>query len=211
MMAMAVASVQRPFAASATRASAPRARVLVLAQAKPQAAAKEVAVAKPALLTVAANVLLSLPAHAEAGKIFDFNFTLPVMMGEFLLLMVFLDKFWFGPVGAVLDERDKSLRGKLALVKDNGAEVAKLQAEAEKLIADARSAAQKQVAEAKAVVSAECAKELAEAKAKVDAELSKALATLEAEKEAAMKGLDAQVEKLSADILGRVLPEGVRV
>lgn len=31
---------------------------------------REVAVAKPALLTVAANVLLSLPAHAEAGKIF---------------------------------------------------------------------------------------------------------------------------------------------
>ncbi len=43
--------------------------------------------------------------------------------------------------------------------------MAKLQAEAEKLIADARAAAQKQVAEAKALVSAECAKELAEAKA----------------------------------------------
>lgn len=45
------------------------------------------------------------------------------MMGEFLLLMVFLDKFWFGPVGKVLDERDQSLRGKLAMVKDNGSEV----------------------------------------------------------------------------------------
>jgi len=45
----------------------------------------------------------------------------------------------------------------------------------------------------------------------VDAELSRALSALEAEKDAAMKGLDAQVEKLSADILGRVLPEGVKV
>ena len=44
------------------------------------------------------------------------------MMGEFLLLMVFLDKAWFGPVGAALDARDKELRGKLALVKDNGSE-----------------------------------------------------------------------------------------
>lgn len=44
-------------------------------------------------------------------------------------------------------------------------QVAKLQAEAERLISEARAAAQKQVAEAKAVVSAECAKELAEAKA----------------------------------------------
>ncbi len=44
-------------------------------------------------------------------------------------------------------------------------QVAKLQAEAERLIGEARAAAQKQVSEAKAVVSAECAKELAEAKA----------------------------------------------
>ena len=62
----------------------------------------------------------SVPVPAPLA---DFNATLPVMMGEFLLLMVFLDKFWFGPVGKVLDERDSSLRGKLALVKDNGAEV----------------------------------------------------------------------------------------
>ena len=133
------------------------------------------------------------------------------MMGEFLLLMVFLDKFWFGPVGAALDARDSALRGKLATVKDNGGAVAKLQAEAEALMAEARSAAQKQIGDAKAAVSAECAKELAEAKAKVDAELSRALAALESEKAVAMKGLDSQVAKLSADILGRVLPEGVRV
>lgn len=57
-----------------------------------------------------ANVLLALPAHAEAGKIFDFNLTLPIMVGQFLLLMVFLDKFWFGPVGKVLDERDAKIR-----------------------------------------------------------------------------------------------------
>lgn len=210
MLALAAQQQARPFVAS-SRAAARRA-VVVQAVQKPAAAAKELpAVLKPAALTAAANFVLSLPAHAEAGKIFDFNLTLPIMMGEFLLLMVFLDKFWFGPVGAVLDARDKELRGKLALVKDNGSEVAKLQAEAEKIISEARAAAQKQVADAKAVVSAECAKELAEAKAKVDAELARALSTLESEKEAAMKSLDAQVEKLSANILSRVLPEGVKV
>jgi F-type H+-transporting ATPase subunit b len=203
-------AAQRAFVAA--RPAARRVVVCSAQQKAPLALPKVLpAAVKPALLTAASNLLLALPSHAEAGKIFDFNATLPVMMGEFLLLMVFLDKFWFGPVGRVLDERDKELRGKLALVKDNGSEVAKLQAEAERLIGEARAAAQKQVSEAKAVVSAECAKELAEAKAKVDAELSRALATLESEKEAAMKTLDAQVEKLSADILGRVLPEGVRV
>lgn len=68
-----------------------------------------------------------MPAHAEAGKIFDFNLTLPIMAGEFLLLMVFLDKSWFSPVGQLLDERDKQLREKLAVVKDNSGEVNKLQ------------------------------------------------------------------------------------
>jgi hypothetical protein len=48
-----------------------------------------------------ANVIMAMPAAAEAGKLFDFNLTLPIMAGEILLLMVFLDKFWFGPVGKV--------------------------------------------------------------------------------------------------------------
>jgi F-type H+-transporting ATPase subunit b len=166
---------------------------------------------KPAAITVLSNVLMSLPAHAEAGKIFDFNLTMPIMAGQFLLLMVFLEKSWFTPVGKLLDERDGSLREKLAIVKDNSGAVSELQSQAEKVLAEARAAAQKQVVDAKTVVSNEAAKELAAAKAKVDAELSRALASLEAEKDAAMKGLDSQVTKLSAEILTRVLPEGVRV
>ena len=72
---------------------------------------------QPALAAAAANILTALPAHAEVGKIFDFGLTLPIMTTEFLLLMVFLDKFWFTPVGKNLDERDKYLREKLAGVK----------------------------------------------------------------------------------------------
>lgn len=33
---------------------------------------------------------MALPAAAEPGKIFDFNLTLPIMVTEFLLLMVCL-------------------------------------------------------------------------------------------------------------------------
>ena len=169
------------------------------------------ALLKPAALTVLSNAVLALGAHAEAGKIFDFNLTLPVMASQFLLLMVFLEKTWFTPVGDLLDKRDGELRSKLAIVKDNSGAVKSLQDEAEGVLAAARKAAQAQVAEAKATVYAEAAKELAAAKAKVDAELASALASLEAEKDAALKGLDAQVAKLSADILSRVLPEGVRL
>ena len=72
---------------------------------------------RPAALVAISNFLMALPAHAEAGKIFDFNLTLPIMAGQFLLLMVFLDKFWFGPVGKVLDERDGYIREQLQKFK----------------------------------------------------------------------------------------------
>jgi F-type H+-transporting ATPase subunit b len=46
---------------------------------------------------------------------------------------------------------------------------------------------------------------------KIDKELATAIAALDKEKEAALKDLDAQVDKLSAQILARVLPEGVKL
>lgn len=44
--------------------------------------------AKPVSLTTLSSLALALPAYAEAGKLFDFNLTLPVMAVQFLLLMV---------------------------------------------------------------------------------------------------------------------------
>merc|ERR1711963_1266359 len=73
---------------------------------------------------------------AEAGKIFDFNATLPAQIFQFLALMFFLDKSWFGPVGKLLDERDEKIKSKLASVTSNSDEVEKLRKEAEKLLAD---------------------------------------------------------------------------
>ena len=71
------------------------------------------------------NLLLAAPAFAEAGKIFDFNLTLPLMAGQFLVLMVVLDKLVYTPVGKVLDDRDAQLRSKLEAVKDNSSDLAK--------------------------------------------------------------------------------------
>lgn len=166
---------------------------------------------KPAALAAVANALAVLPAHAEAGKIFDFNLTLPIMTVQFLLLMVFLDKTWFTPVGKALDDRDASLRAKLGSVKDNSGDVKKLQDEAEKVLREARQEAQAMIKEAKTKTQEEQGKKLAETKAKIDKELESALATLEKEKEEALKDLDAQVGKLSGEILARVLPEGVKL
>ena len=120
---------------------------------------------KPVALAALANALAVLPAHAEAGKIFDFNLTLPIMTVQFLLLMVFLDKTWFTPVGKALDDRDASLRSKLGSVKDNSGDLKKLQDEAEKVLREARQEAQALIKEAKSKTQEEQGKKLAETKA----------------------------------------------
>ena len=111
------------------------------------------------------NTLAVLPAHADAGKIFDFNLTLPIMTAQFLLLMVFLEKTWFTPVGKALDDRDALLRSKLGSVKDNSGDLKKLQDEAEKVLREARQEAQALIKEAKSKTQDEQGKKLAETKA----------------------------------------------
>ncbi len=80
---------------------------------------------RPAVAAAVGNALLAAPALAEPGKIFDFNLTLPLMAGQFLILMVILDKLVYSPVGKVLDDRDAQLRTKLEAVKDNSSDLLK--------------------------------------------------------------------------------------
>eukprot|EP00878_Enallax_costatus_P012937 GHUV01013510.1.p1 GENE.GHUV01013510.1~~GHUV01013510.1.p1 ORF type:complete len:224 (+),score=77.82 GHUV01013510.1:43-672(+) len=169
------------------------------------------AVVKPAIATAVANIIMAMPAAAEAGKLFDFNLTLPIMAGEILLLMVFLDKFWFGPVGKVLDERDALLRNQLGSVKDGSSELSALTAEAEKLIKDARSEVSAMVNSKKSEKQAELDKIYNDAKQKVTRETESAIAAMEKESEGLLKSLDTQAEKISSEVLKRVLPEGVKV
>eukprot|EP01023_Acetabularia_acetabulum_P019743 TRINITY_DN200_c0_g1_i1.p1 TRINITY_DN200_c0_g1~~TRINITY_DN200_c0_g1_i1.p1 ORF type:complete len:225 (-),score=67.04 TRINITY_DN200_c0_g1_i1:753-1394(-) len=213
-MSVFAASPKLPFAARKQLVIQRASSVVVRAQAPKTQERKNVDLScavKPAVVAAVTNVLLSMPAHAEAGKLFDFNLTLPVMAGQFILLMIWLDKFWFGPVGKVLDERDELIRSKLASVKDNSEGLRELQEEAEKVLKDARAEVQAKIADAKAKVQAEQAEKLAAAKDKVDKELEVALAQLDKERDLAMANLEQQVEKLSAQILKRVLPADVKV
>lgn len=199
--------------ASAARTAQPTraVRMVVRASSQKQLPAIVKPVAKPIVSAIVANALMALPAAAEAGKLFDFNLTLPIMAGELLLLMVFLDKFWFGPVGKVLDERDALLRSQLGSVKDGSSELAKLTAEAEQLIKEARAEVSAMVNKQKNEKQSELDKIYAEAKLKVTKETEAAIAVMEKESEGLLKSLDAQAEKISGEVLKRVLPEGVKI
>merc|ERR1712224_512590 len=109
----------------------------------------------------------TMPAQAS-GKVFDFNATLPAMAAQFLLLMVFLDKTWFGPVGKVLDERDSKIRARLSSVKTGDDDLENLAKEAESILKVARSEAQTKIADAKGLAAEKAAADLAAEKSKLD-------------------------------------------
>merc|ERR1711988_1753962 len=165
---------------------------------------KLVSYAKPIILS---NIITTLPAHAE-GKVFDFNATLPAMAAQFLLLMLFLEKTWFGPVGKVLDERDAKIRARLSSVKTGDDDLESLAIEAEKLLKDARAESQAKIAEAKSVAAEKAAVDLAAEKAKIDAEFERSLTDIEAEKNTAQANIDKQVADLSDYVLKAILPTG---
>merc|ERR1711904_439290 len=134
---------------------------------------------------LALNLLSTSPVFAEAGKIFDFNATLPIMAAQFIALMVFLDKNWFSPVGKVLDQRNKKVRILLCSFNDGREELIALQTEAENILKDARAEAKAKISEAKANSAEKAEAKLATQKAKLNDELAGAIRKLETEKDAA--------------------------
>merc|ERR1711920_1056733 len=141
---------------------------------------------------LAFNLFSTSPAFAEAGKIFDFNATLPIMAAQFIALMIFLDKNWFFPVGKVLDQRNEKVRTLLCSFNDGSEELIVLQIEAETILKDARTEAKAKISESKINSTKKAEAKLVIQKAKLNDELTKAIKKLETEKDAAQKELDMQ-------------------
>lgn len=169
------------------------------------------AMAKPAVLAAVANAIMAMPASATVGKLFDFNLTLPAMVAEFLLLMVCLEKFWFTPVGKVLDDRDALIREKLGAVKGDSGGVETLILEAENVLKAARMDVSKSINQQKADKQSELDKLYSTAKDMVNKETDAAMANLDKESAGVLQKLDAQVDKIGNEVLRRVLPAGVKV
>merc|ERR1712224_650694 len=158
-----------------------------------------------------ANILIALPAHSEAGKIFDFNATLPIMAVQFLILMVFLEKVWFGPVGKVISERNHKIKKRKIFLATGTEELKALQKEAETLLKEARVEAKAKIVDARAASNAKAESELAAEKSRLDQEITLAVKKLPNEGDAAQKNIDSQVTELSKYIIKQVLPSGYTI
>lgn len=148
----------------------------------------------------------SLAVEIEKAQLFDFNLTLPIMMGQFLLLMVALDKIYFSPLGKFMDDRDSEIREKLSSVKDTSAEVKQLEDQAAAIMKAARAEISAALNKMKKETQLELEQKLLAERKKVEAELQEALANLEKQKEETVKALDSQIAVLSDEIVKKVLP-----
>ncbi|XP_027354496.1 ATP synthase subunit b', chloroplastic [Abrus precatorius] len=214
-MANMIMASSKPLVPVATnsRSSTPRLPIVQISLPKVSTLKLKLPISKPQLLSLvgmAASSLAmappSLAAEIEKAALFDFNLTLPIIMVEFLLLMVALDKLYFTPLGKFMDERDAAIREKLGSVKDTSEEVKQLEEKANAVMKAARAEISAALNQMKKETQAEVEQKIAEGRKKVEAELQEALANLERQKEETIKSLDAQIAALSQEIVKKVLP-----
>ncbi|MEZ5071463.1 MAG: F0F1 ATP synthase subunit B [Bacteroidales bacterium] len=123
----------------------------------------------------------------------------------FLILLFVLGKFAWPAILTAVKARNESIKRALDAAEKAKEEMAKLQADNEKILAQARAERDALLKEAKEVKD----KLIAEAKEKADLEAKKLIGqareSIQAEKAAAINDLKAQVANLSVDIAEKIL------
>lgn len=123
----------------------------------------------------------------------------------FLLVVFLLVKFAWKPILGMIDERNKSIEDALLLAEKTKAEMKTLQADNERIVAEARKerdALLKEAREMKDQIIAQAKKEASE---EANKQLSAAKLAIENEKKQAMSELKQQVASLSYEIAEKVI------
>ena len=123
----------------------------------------------------------------------------------FLILLFVLGKFAWKPILAGLKEREESIEGALKSAEQAKEEMQALQADNEKLLAEARAERDKVLKEAVATANA-IKEEAKEETSKITAKMIEdAKATIDNEKRAALAEVKTQVAELSLEITEKIL------
>ena len=123
----------------------------------------------------------------------------------FLLVVFLLIKFAWKPVLGMINERNKSIEDALKLAETTKAEMAKLQADNERIIAEARKERDNLLKEAREMKDQMIAQAKSEASAEANKIMAAAKLSIENEKNQAMQDLKSQVATLSFEIAEKVI------
>ncbi len=123
----------------------------------------------------------------------------------FLLVVFLLIKFAWKPVLGMINERNKSIEDALKLAETTKAEMAKLQADNERIIAEARKERDNLLKDAREMKDQMIAQAKSEASAEANKIMAAAKLSIENEKNQAMQDLKNQVATLSFEIAEKVI------
>lgn len=152
-------------------------------------------------------ILLSVMENdlGEQGGLFDFNATLPLMMLQFLILMLLLNYLFYKPVTNVLDERSDYIRNSLTTASAYLLKANELAQRYEEALASSRKKAQETIKisqqEAQGIVAAN----ISHAQKEAEELVQEASEQLKAQKEHAIITLEKQVDFLSDQIKRKLL------
>ena len=138
----------------------------------------------------------------------DFSFGLFFWQATILLILILLlVKFAWKPIMAAITEREEGISNALLAAENAKKEMQNLQADNEKLLAEARAERDTMIKEAREIKEKMIADAKNEAQAQGDKMIAQAKASIESEKNAAMAELKSQVSSLSIEIAEKLLKE----
>ncbi|MGA1373199.1 MAG: F0F1 ATP synthase subunit B [Flavobacteriales bacterium] len=123
----------------------------------------------------------------------------------FLVVLLLLRKFAWGPILSALQERERGIAEALGAADRARQEMAALNSENERLLQEARAERDRMLREAREMGDAVVAEARAKAKAEADREVAVARDAIAVERKAALSDLKVEVAKLSLDIAEQVL------
>lgn len=153
------------------------------------------------------HILLSLIENdlGEQGGLFDFNATLPLMMLQFLALMLLLNYLFYKPVTHVLDERSDYIRNSLTTASAYLLKANELTQRYEEALANSRKKAQVTIKMSQKEAQDIVAANIGHAQKEAENLVHEASEQLKAQKEHAIKTLEKQVDLLSDQIKRKLL------
>lgn len=132
-----------------------------------------------------------------------------VMLVFFLVLLVLLRKFAWGPLMGVMEEREKYVANEIEVAEENRKEAEVASAEATKQLNQTREEAQKMMEDARLAAVEQEQNIIAVARQEADRLKEVAQADIENEKEKAVQALQDQVASLSVLIASKVIEKEI--
>lgn len=132
-----------------------------------------------------------------------------VMLVFFLLLLVLLRKFAWGPLMGVMEEREKYVANEIEVAEKNRREAEEAAAEATKQLNQTREEAQKMIEDARETAVEQEKNIVAVARQEADRLKTAAQADIENEKEKAVQALQDKVASLSVLIASKVIEKEI--